>query len=317
MASTSGRRVVVPLTNKSGGGVIAGDVVVIDTTNNDAFTTTTSAGFQGGVGIAQETIASNAVGRVLTGGYAALINTTASVTRGNFGTTSTTVKKAVDAGSSRVAGSFVQFLTGGTTPDGNVFNPDPFGAAGNMATDALWDAAGDLAQGTGANTGAKLSAGTAGRFLMSNGAAAALTYELPAVLAVAAVNKAASGGTSYATTMVDIVENSVTLAVTFTTPPSGKVIVRLAADGMDTGVPRYCLYDVGATAVVAGTYRNSATSGAMNTVLKEWYLSLTPNTSYTLRPQIKAGSGTLNLYSGPGSADGNFGPIVCTVTAAP
>src|SRR4051812_42144264 len=96
--NTYGRQVVAPLTNKSGGGVIAGDVVVIGTANNDAFTTTTSAGFTGGIGIAQETIADNATGRVLLSGYAALVNVTASVTRQNFGTTSTTVKKAVDAG---------------------------------------------------------------------------------------------------------------------------------------------------------------------------------------------------------------------------
>ena len=50
------------------------------------------------------------------------------------------------------------------------------GAAGAMATDALWDAAGDLAQGTGANTGAKLSAGTAGQFLKSGGAATANSW---------------------------------------------------------------------------------------------------------------------------------------------
>lgn len=47
----------------------------------------------------------------------------------------------------------------------------PTGAS--VATDVIWDAPGDLAQGTGADTGAKLSAGTAGQFLMSGGAAAA------------------------------------------------------------------------------------------------------------------------------------------------
>jgi len=52
-------------------------------------------------------------------------------------------------------------------------------AAGAVATDAIWDAAGDLVQGTGANTAAKLSAGTAGKVLTSNGAAAALTWETP------------------------------------------------------------------------------------------------------------------------------------------
>jgi hypothetical protein len=53
------------------------------------------------------------------------------------------------------------------------------GIANPLATDSLWDAAGDLVQGSGANTAAKLSAGTAGKVLTSNGAAAALTWETP------------------------------------------------------------------------------------------------------------------------------------------
>ncbi len=48
-----------------------------------------------------------------------------------------------------------------------------------VATDTIFDAAGDLVQGTGANTSAKLSAGTSGKVLTSNGAAAALTWETP------------------------------------------------------------------------------------------------------------------------------------------
>ena len=49
-------------------------------------------------------------------------------------------------------------------------------ASGNMATDPLWDAAGDLAVGTGANTGAKLSMGTALQVLRVNAGATALEY---------------------------------------------------------------------------------------------------------------------------------------------
>jgi len=163
MASTSGRRVVVPLTNKSGGGVIAGDVVIIDTANDDAFTTTTTPAFTGIVGIAQETIANNAAGRVLLAGEAALVNVSASVTRGHVAATHTVAKQAVSTGSSaRVVGSFVQFKTGGTTPKGIVFNPDLGSGTGAMATDALWDAKGDSPWGTGPNTGAKLSAGSNG-----------------------------------------------------------------------------------------------------------------------------------------------------------
>lgn len=173
MASTRGRAVVIPLTNKSGGSVAAGDVVVIDTGNNDAFTTSTAGAVTGGVGIAQETIANNAAGRVLVHGYASLVNVSASVTRGNYGKTHTVAKQAVDAGSSRVAGAFCQFLTGGTTPTARVFSPDLGAAAGNVAVDAIWDAAGDLAVGTGADTAAKLTLGASGTLLKSNGSTAA------------------------------------------------------------------------------------------------------------------------------------------------
>jgi len=133
-ANTYGRQVVVPLTNKSGGGVIAGDVVIIDTTNNDAFTTSTSGAYTGMVGVAQETIANNAVGRVLTAGYAALVLTSGSVTRGNFGATHTVAKQAADIGA-RAVGAFCQFLTGGTTPDAHLFGfPDGTAASGAPTT---------------------------------------------------------------------------------------------------------------------------------------------------------------------------------------
>ena len=59
----------------------------------------------------------------------------------------------------------------------------PFGAggagSGDVATDTIWDAAGDLVQGTGANTAAKLSAGTSGMTLKSAGAAAANVWAYP------------------------------------------------------------------------------------------------------------------------------------------
>lgn len=131
--NTYGRQVVVPLTNKSGGGVVAGDVVIVDTTNNDAFTTTTSAGSTASIGVVQETIASNATGRVLLSGYAALVNVNASVTRGNYGKTHTVAKQATDAGASRTAGTFCQFLTGGTTPDAVVY-PSDLGSGSGTGT---------------------------------------------------------------------------------------------------------------------------------------------------------------------------------------
>ena len=54
----------------------------------------------------------------------------------------------------------------------------PFGAGGggDVATDTIWDATGDLVQGTGANTGAKLSAGAAGKLLRAAGAGVAVDW---------------------------------------------------------------------------------------------------------------------------------------------
>lgn len=177
MSNMYGRQTVLPLVNKSGGVVIAGDVVIIDTANDGAFTTTTVAQSQKSVGVAQETIASNATGRILVSGYAALVNVQASVTRGHYLETYSVAKQG-NGNSTRRAGTFGQFLTGGTTPTAWLWGfPDNAGAAGStVATDTIWDAAGDLAQGTGADTAAKLSAGTAGYFLMAGGAATALSW---------------------------------------------------------------------------------------------------------------------------------------------
>jgi hypothetical protein len=47
---------------------------------------------------------------------------------------------------------------------------------GSVATDAIWDAAGDIVQGTGANTAARLAIGTAGQVLRVNSGATATEW---------------------------------------------------------------------------------------------------------------------------------------------
>jgi hypothetical protein len=49
-------------------------------------------------------------------------------------------------------------------------------AAGSVATDAIWDAAGDIVQGTGANTAARLAIGTAYQLLRVNSGATAVEW---------------------------------------------------------------------------------------------------------------------------------------------
>lgn len=136
MANLYGRQVVLLLTNKSGGALIAGDVVIVDTSNDTAVTTTTSARVEVTVGVAQEAIASNAIGRVLTSGYAALVNVPASVTRGHYVETHTVAKQATGSGTRR-SGSFGQFLTGGTTPTAVLWGSTDQTASGGATTPAF------------------------------------------------------------------------------------------------------------------------------------------------------------------------------------
>jgi hypothetical protein len=74
-------------------------------------------------------------------------------------------------------------------------------AAGDVATDAIWDAAGDLAVGSGANTAAKLSIGTALQVLRVNAGATALEWATP------------SGGSTQGRHAVYIAAGSITPSV--------------------------------------------------------------------------------------------------------
>lgn len=175
-SNTYGRGVWYSLTNKSGGAVTAGDVVVVDTTNNDAFTTSTAGAFVGGVGVVQSaSIASNAVGLVALSGYVSLVNTSASVTRGNFGKTHTVAKQAVDAGASRGVGTFCQFLTGGTTPDALLY---PVDLLGSSLTNPM-TAVGDLIRGGAAGAPTALVAVATGKVLASAGVTTAPVWGYP------------------------------------------------------------------------------------------------------------------------------------------
>lgn len=53
------------------------------------------------------------------------------------------------------------------------------GGVGSVATDVIWDAAGDLVQGTGANTAAKLASGADGTVLTGAGVGTAVAWEYP------------------------------------------------------------------------------------------------------------------------------------------
>lgn len=170
-----GRQVVLPLTNKSAGAVAAGDTVILSSGTAASFTTTTSAGQTDDfVGVVYDaTIAQDAVGLVIVQGFVPLITLSSSASLGDYVKTHSVAKQSAPS-ATRGSGSFGQVLGTGTTPAAFIWGfPDPATAAGNVANDAIWDAAGDLAVGTGADTAGRLAKGSAGGALsMINSAVA-------------------------------------------------------------------------------------------------------------------------------------------------
>lgn len=81
-------------TNKSGVQRVLGDVVIVDINNDDAFTTTTTSGDTKILGVVGATIANNASGKVVTGGYISTITVDAACARGSFLKSSSIVGQA-------------------------------------------------------------------------------------------------------------------------------------------------------------------------------------------------------------------------------
>jgi hypothetical protein len=311
-ANTYGRQVVLPLTNKSGGSVAAGDVVIVDTTNNDAFTTTTSASFGGVIGIAQETIANNAVGRVLMAGYAALVNVPASVTRGHYLFTHTVVKQATGS-ASRAVGAFGQFLTGGATPDAHLFgitDPSVTGLSDPMTT------RGDVIVRNASNVTARLAIGSSGKVLQSDGTD--VSWQTPAAGAspLLAVLRYRPGSdstilSSASTTLTDV--DATNCAITFTAPASTNVIVdcRCNIQSPTNNYARLGLRE--ATTNIAAASNVVFTPGTtILAVGTSFLLSGISAGSHTYKLAFSVAGGTGIIYGGP-----TYGQVEMTVWAAP
>lgn len=167
--SLRGRQVVLSLTNQTGGGVVAGDVVVVSATVANAFAATVIGAYSDTpVGVALETIAAGAVGRIAFFGYVPTVNLTSAAALSDFLFTATEAKHGAPL-STDAEGSFGQALGTGAAPAaflwGRPSSPPGGGVGGNVATDSIWDAKGDLAVGTGADAASKLTAGVDGKYL--------------------------------------------------------------------------------------------------------------------------------------------------------
>lgn len=134
-----GRQVVVSLTNQSGGAIIAGDVVIVSAANDESFTTTTSASYNTTrVGVALDSIAAAAAGRILLEGYAPLVNVSASATRGHYLLTHTVAKQATSQ-AGYALGAFGQVIKAGTSPSAFIFPVAQVGTSGITRSGATTD----------------------------------------------------------------------------------------------------------------------------------------------------------------------------------
>lgn len=238
MANTAlGRMVVAPLTNKSGGDLTQGAVVIVSSGTAAAFTTTTTVGYadgQPGVIIEPNGIANNATGLVAFAGPIPKINLSGSASLGDLFKTHSVAGQAVRHAAPMVTGDFGIVLETGTTPKAILFGLPHISAAGNVAVDSIFDAKGDLPVGTGADTAAKLTVGANGtRLEAASGEATGVKWsDVGTLLAY----KVYTGGnfTLNNATMGDV--DATNMAVTFTAPVSGNVLVRLSAGvgGSDT-----------------------------------------------------------------------------------
>ena len=163
-----GRAVVLPLENNTGGAVGQGDVVVIDGTQADSFTTTaTEKQTADIVGVVMETIAAGASGRVAIAGWVEKINLQNTAGYADYLYTDNVAKFGI-ADSDLLSGAFGQAMDSGATPSAFIWgNPERF-----ILSDPAWEAAGDLLVGTGPDTAAILSIGSADDVLTVSGGTA-------------------------------------------------------------------------------------------------------------------------------------------------
>ncbi len=106
---------------------------------------------------------------------------------------------------------------------------------GNVATDTLWDAAGDILQGTGANAGERLAIGTAGQVPTVNAGATKLEYTLPIPFVIATDATA------------DVIAGAFSPAITLT---NGRIVAFEAKAANATTTPTFNANGLGAKVIV-------------------------------------------------------------------
>jgi hypothetical protein len=143
---------------------------------------------------------------------------------------------ATGTGVTIAAGSVALVECDGT----NVLAATSSGGSGDVATDAIWDAAGDLAVGSGANTASRLAKGTALQVLRVNAGATALEWATPSTAASQCIPIACSDettaltvGTAKVTFRMPYAFTLTAVRASVTTAPTGGTL--LTVDINDSG----------------------------------------------------------------------------------
>lgn len=183
------------------------------------------------------------------------------------------------------------------------------GSSGNVATDAIWDAAGDLAVGSGANTAAKLSIGATNGMALQR-VSGAVAWTLPAGYEydyVEFTGGAAPTATSEATANTVVTANAKafdgsTVVVVEFFAPSARADAGAAGRSMT-----FVLYDDtggGAASIgMIGFTRTPAASTANHPVLLR--RRLTPSNAthtFSIRAHVSAGTGDITSGTGGSGA---------------
>lgn len=194
---------------------------------------------------------------------------------------------------------------------------------GSVATDAIFDAKGDLPAGTGSNTAAKRTVGSNGTFLQANsGDSTGLVWATAGLLAI---NRyAPTSQTVYSTSSTSMTDvDASNMLVTFTAPLSGNVLVRLNAFGDTNGAAGECYWGLREASSnlpgIARVLRGSATHPGDYLSVPIYVTGLTPGNSYTYKWSyaVDPGTSTTRIIVMDGSTTGEWSPGIMEVWAAP
>lgn len=125
------------------------------------------------------------------------------------------------------------------TTDGNRSSWSTVSAGGDVATDAIWDAKGDLAGGTGANTAARLPVGTNGQVLTADSAeATGLKWSSAGgsgiTRTVSSISAPATAGATASTDYVYFVSGTTTLTLPTAVGNTNEYVVKNTGAGTVT-----------------------------------------------------------------------------------